>query len=75
MDSVGIVLSFLENIYPFEGIRNTIKAAGALCARSNFVGACLGAKYGIQGIPIEWIERIEGMEQIIENSLKCFSKS
>jgi len=57
-----------------EGIRETIRCAGALCARSNFIGACLGAKYGIQNIPFEWIERIEGMETIIENSLKCFAK-
>ena len=57
-----------------EGIRETIRCAGALCARSNFIGACLGAKYGIQNIPLEWIERIEGMETIIENSLKCFAK-
>ena len=58
-----------------EGIRETIRCAGALCARSNFIGACLGAKYGIQNIPFDWIERVEGMEQIIENSLKCFAKN
>jgi len=72
---MGSLVSIITAESYAEGIRNTIRAAGALCARSNFVGACLGAKYGIQGIPIEWIERIEGMEQIIENSLKCFSKS
>ena len=32
-----------------------------------------GIRYGIENIPIEWIERVEGMEQIIENSLKCFA--
>jgi len=57
-----------------EGIRETIRCAGALCARSNFIGACLGAKFGIQSIPVEWIEKVDGMEQIIENSLKCFAK-
>ena len=51
----------------------TLRCAGALCAQSNFIGACLGAKYGIEDIPIKWFERVEGMEQIIENSLKCFA--
>merc|ERR1711997_51058 len=58
-----------------EGIRENIRSAGALCARSNFIGACLGAKFGIENIPIEWIERIEGMETIIENSIKCFAEN
>ena len=54
------ILGVLRN-YP-EGIWKTIQCAGALCARSNFIGACLGAMYGIENIPIEWIERVEGME-------------
>ena len=58
--------------YP-GGIREIIQCAGALSARSNFIGACLGANHGIEDIPIEWIERVEGMEPIIENSLKCFA--
>jgi len=56
-----------------EGIRETIHSSGALCARSNYVGACLGAKFGIQGIPMEWMERVEGVDKIIENSIKVFS--
>lgn len=55
-----------------DGVRDTIRNAGALCARSNFVGACLGAKFGLEGIPMEWLSRVEGVETIIENSLKCF---
>lgn len=59
--------------YP-DGIRETIRCAGALCARSNFIGACLGAKFGIEGIPQVWIERVEGIEDIFEDAFKCFSK-
>ena len=55
-----------------DGIRETIYCAGALGARSNFVGAVLGAKYGIESIPNEWISRVEGIEDIIENALKVF---
>lgn len=58
--------------YP-DGIRETIHCAGALCARSNFIGACLGAKYGIENIPRDWIEKVDGIEDIMENSIKCFS--
>ena len=70
---MGSLVSIIRAQNYAEGIRETIRCAGALCARSNFIGACLGAKYGIEDIPIEWIERVEGMEQIIENSLKCFA--
>jgi len=70
---MGSLVSIIRAQNYAEGIRETIRCAGALGARSNFIGACLGAKYGIEDIPIEWIERVEGMEQIIENSLKCFA--
>ena len=72
---MGSLVSIIRAQSYAEGIRETIRCAGALCARSNFIRACLYAKYGIEDIPIEWIERVEGMEQIIENFLKCFAKN
>ena len=47
-----------------DTIRKVIKVGGCNCSRANFVGACLGAIYGLQiendpstthGIPMEWI--------------------
>ena len=56
-----------------EGIKETIFCGGDSCSRSNVVGACLGAKFGIANIPIEWIAKVDGIEDIIENCLKVFS--
>jgi ADP-ribosylglycohydrolase len=38
-----------------EAVRKVIKAGGCNCSRNNFVGACLGAKYGIDAIPMQWM--------------------
>lgn len=39
-----------------SAVRNTIVAGGCNCSRVSFIGACLGAKYGIEGIPLPWIK-------------------
>ena len=39
-----------------DGIRTGI-AGGDICSRSSFAGACLGAKFGINAIPKDWIEK------------------
>jgi len=59
--------------YP-DAIRETMLCGGDSCSRANMIGACLGAKFGIQGIPSEWMEKVNGMEAIIANSVKCFTK-
>ena len=41
--------------------------------RANLIGACLGAKFGIQGIPEDWMSKVDGMDGIIKNAITCFS--
>ena len=55
--------------YP-DAIRETILCGGDSCTRANFIGACLGAKFGIKGIPKEWLAQVDGIEDIIEKSIK-----
>ena len=55
-----------------EAIRETILCGGDSCSRANLIGACLGAKFGLKGIPIEWMKKVNDIETIIEFSLKCF---
>ena len=55
--------------YP-DAIRETILCGGDSCTRANFIGACLGAKFGILGIPKEWLGQVDGIEDIIEKSIK-----
>ena len=56
-------------------IRETILCAGDSCSRSNLIGACLGAKFGIQNIPEDWMGKVEGIENILENCIKVFASS
>jgi len=56
-------------------VRKNILAGGDCNARANFMGACLGAKFGIEGIPIEWIEKVDGINTILENAVKVFAAS
>ena len=58
-----------------EGIRRNIVGGGCNCSRANFVGACLGAAYGIgetNGIPLEWLERTDKGLVIFELALRLF---
>ena len=51
-----------------ECIRKIARAGGCNCSRANLAGACLGAVYGIggeHGIPLEWVEKTEGIHEIL----------
>jgi len=54
-------------------IRESILCGGDCCSRSNLIGACLGAKFGIQGIPMEWMSKVDGIEDILENCIKVLA--
>ena len=32
---------------------------GCNCSRVSLLGACLGAKFGLEAIPIEWLEKTD----------------
>ena len=38
-------------------VREVVLAGGCNCSRVSFIGACLGAKFGLDGIPVEWIKK------------------
>jgi ADP-ribosylglycohydrolase len=57
-----------------NALREVITAGGCNCSRSCVVGACLGAKYGIEGIPLEWIKRTLVAEEAIQLALKLVSQ-
>ena len=58
--------------YP-DAIKETVMCGGDACSRSNLIGACLGAKFGLQGIPAAWINEVIGIDDIIKNAIQCFS--
>ena len=58
--------------YP-DAIRETVLCGGDSCSRANLIGACLGAKFGLKGIPEEWLSKIDGIDSILKNAILCFS--
>ena len=56
-----------------EAVRKTIRAGGCNCSRAFFIGAMCGAKYGIDGIPREWIENTTHSEKILSLAIQAFS--
>jgi len=53
-----------------EAVRKTILAGGCNCSRSFFIGAMMGAKLGIAGIPRGWIEKTTNAEEILEIAME-----
>jgi len=53
-----------------EAVRKTIVAGGCNCSRSFFIGAMMGAKFGIDGIPLGWIEKTNNAEKILEMAME-----
>ena len=39
------------------------------------MGAVFGAKFGIEAIPMEWIEKVTNIGPILENTVKVFASS
>eukprot|EP00463_Aulacantha_scolymantha_P000423 TRINITY_DN1246_c0_g1_i2.p1 TRINITY_DN1246_c0_g1~~TRINITY_DN1246_c0_g1_i2.p1 ORF type:complete len:300 (+),score=38.30 TRINITY_DN1246_c0_g1_i2:283-1182(+) len=57
-----------------DGVRLNITGGGCNSSRGNVIGACYGAKYGMDGIPIDWLKKVQNIEQIIQNIVTLVSK-
>ena len=69
----GALHTVLTSTSYSEGIRKTIRAGGCNCSRSVFAGAMSGALYGIEGIPLDWMQKTTGIERILTKALKVYS--
>ena len=56
-----------------DAIRENIMAGGDSCSRGLILGAYLGAKFGLAGIPNEWLHRVNNIDQIILNAKDILS--
>ncbi len=55
----------------YEGpVRQVVLAGGCNCSRVGFIGACLGAKYGLDSIPVEWIRKTFSAAHVLELAIK-----
>jgi len=67
--SIGALLTHKDFV---STIRANILAGGDSCSRANFIGACLGAQGGVEVIPMEWIEKVHGIDEIIQAAIKVY---
>uniref|UniRef100_A0A383VKV4 ADP-ribosylglycohydrolase n=1 Tax=Tetradesmus obliquus TaxID=3088 RepID=A0A383VKV4_TETOB len=47
-----------------DGIRTNMMAGGDNCSRSVYLGALLGAAYGVEGVPQEWRAKVTGWPEM-----------
>jgi ADP-ribosylglycohydrolase len=47
-----------------DGIRTNMMAGGDNCSRSVYLGALLGAAYGVDGVPQEWRQKVAGWAEM-----------
>ena len=53
-----------------QTIRPTIKAGGCNCSRALFAGALAGAKYGLDGIPVTWLQKTTHAVNVLELAIE-----
>jgi len=53
-----------------KAVREAIIAGGNSSFRVMVIGACMGAKYGIDGIPEEWVNKLLNKDELLEKTLK-----
>lgn len=51
-------------------VRRVGLVGGCNCSRVSLVGACLGAKFGLESIPQEWLEKTDAAKHALSLALK-----
>jgi len=68
----GAIHAFLTSDDFASAVRKTIRAGGCCCSRSFFLGAMAGAKFGLDGIPKDWLDRTTNAERVLEEAIATF---
>uniref|UniRef100_A0A3Q3MBB3 Selenoprotein J n=1 Tax=Mastacembelus armatus TaxID=205130 RepID=A0A3Q3MBB3_9TELE len=53
-----------------QAIRDTMSCGGCTCSRGSFIGACLGAQIGLEGIPSSWTAKTLRYDSVLEHARK-----
>uniref|UniRef100_A0A3Q1BEE8 Selenoprotein J n=1 Tax=Amphiprion ocellaris TaxID=80972 RepID=A0A3Q1BEE8_AMPOC len=51
-------------------VRDTMSRGGCTCSRGSFIGACLGAQIGLEGIPSSWTSKTLRYNSVLEHAQK-----
>uniref|UniRef100_A0A3Q2CHN5 Selenoprotein J n=1 Tax=Cyprinodon variegatus TaxID=28743 RepID=A0A3Q2CHN5_CYPVA len=46
-------------------IRDTMSCGGCTCSRASFIGACVGAQIGLEGIPVSWMSKTSRCNSVV----------
>lgn len=68
----GAIHAFLTSEDFPTAVQKTIRAGGCCCSRSFFAGAMAGARYGLDGIPKEWMDKTTNAEKVLEDAINAF---
>ena len=71
---LSLLILLSTNSYS-EAVRCNLLAGGCNCSRANFVGACMGAIFGIggeKGIPVEWIVKTDVGARVLKLAMQLF---
>lgn len=69
--ALAVLLTCEDNFV--TAVRRNILAGGDCNARALLIGACLGARLGVENIPLDWIKKVNGSEKILEDAIKAFA--
>uniref|UniRef100_A0A3P9H0Y3 Selenoprotein J n=1 Tax=Oryzias latipes TaxID=8090 RepID=A0A3P9H0Y3_ORYLA len=58
-----------------EAVRDTMRRGGCTASRASFIGACLGAQSGLQGVPELWRKRTLRFPLLLELAKSVVNKS
>jgi len=53
-----------------QAVRDTMSCGGCTSSRGSFIGACLGAQVGLQGIPTTWKSKTLRYDSLLEHAKK-----
>jgi len=51
-----------------QAVRDTMSCGGCTSSRGSFIGACLGAQIGLQGIPTSWKSKTLRYDSLLEHA-------
>jgi ADP-ribosylglycohydrolase. len=71
---LGVYLAMKKTSSFVDAVRLNMTTGGDCCNRANVIGACYGALYGIESIPMEWMEKVSGIENTFEMAINIASR-
>lgn len=64
------LLDAVEVVDYVRVVREVALVGGCNCSRVTLVGACLGAKFGLEAIPLDWMEMTETADRALSLAIQ-----